>query len=381
MRVDGSAPTRTIPLESRDPQSLRIAGLGQTAWCLFTRRNRAGPAGKPARRARRGATRVGPSGKVSQDRRWFAEPRLRTPRSRCPARSSSSTSTPRTPTRCRPPRTRQNWAIRRPPDGRTVVLGSMDGRVVVADTGAGDVRETFTAGRAGRRRRGHQPRRVHRVDRGTRRRPDRRDLRRGHQPAGPGSSSAAGGDQRPRCSSPDGHAAAVFAANPRRARPGRGARPRHRRPGGRAYAKPRARGTAQQLRRGHRPDGRPCYRGAVASGPRIRPTAGHRVATGRRSVIRSAVVTNGITATTDGTTALVAAGVGESAAHRPVDWSGQARAELPEVNWYAEVQATVAPSPDGQHVAVARGPRASRSWTQATCTRSRPGRPGSTTTS
>ena len=65
---------------------------------------------------------------------------------------------------------------------------------------------------------------------------------------------------------------------------------------------------------------------------------------------------NGIAATTDGTAALVA-GVGGVVRIDLATGAVDARIDLPEVSWYTEVQATVAPSPDGRHVAVARGPR------------------------
>jgi hypothetical protein len=105
------------------------------------------------------------------------------------------------------------------------------------------------------------------------------------------------------------------------------------------------------------PDGRTLLRGAVAGPEDPARLQVIDVATGAiRHDVELPWWPNGIAATTDGIAAIVA-GVGGVVRIDLESGTVDARIELPEVGWYAEVQATVAPSPDGRHVAVARGPR------------------------
>ena len=112
VRVDGSAPTSDHPPGGHGP----AVGADSPGWPgpdgPVRRRNRAGPVGGPAHRARRGAAR-GRSDRVGEPGRpLVGDPGSERPPQPKPARSSSSTSTPRTPTRCRS-RSRETWAVRR----------------------------------------------------------------------------------------------------------------------------------------------------------------------------------------------------------------------------------------------------------------------------
>jgi WD40 repeat protein len=105
------------------------------------------------------------------------------------------------------------------------------------------------------------------------------------------------------------------------------------------------------------PDGRTLLRGAVAGPDDPARLQVVDVATGTtRHDVELPWWPNGMAATIDGSAAVVA-GVGGVVRIDLATGRVEARVELPEVSWNAEVQATVAPSPDGRHVAVARGPR------------------------
>ena len=233
----------------------------------------------------------------------------------------------------------------------------MDGRVVVADTRTGEVRETLTGGHTGAIMgvvtspdgatawtAGRDGDLIAWDLRGDRRLARVREL---PLAVTTGQVSA------------DGHAAAVWAANPDGVPAQVGVLdldtadlvtgP---------YAQPDEPGEQpNNFAAGITPDGRTLLRGAVAGPEDPARLQVIDVATGTiRHDVELPWWPNGIAATTDGAAALVA-GVGGVVRIDLSTGAVDARAELPEVNWYAEVQATVAPSPDGRHVAVARGPR------------------------
>lgn len=243
------------------------------------------------------------------------------------------------------------------PDSDSVVVGSMGGQLVVADTTTGQVRETFTGGHTGAIMgvvtspdgstawtAGRDGDLIAWDLRGDRRLAVVREL---PLAVTTGQVSA------------DGRRAAVWAANPEGVPAEVGmldldtaelvAGP---------YALPDEPGERpNNFAAGLTPDGRTLLRGAVAGPEDPARLQIIDVATGTiRHDIELPWWPNGIAATTDGAAAVVA-GVGGVVR---IDLStGQitAQVELPEASWYAEVQATVAPSPDSRHVAVARGPR------------------------
>ncbi len=240
-------------------------------------------------------------------------------------------------------------------DGGTVVLGSMTGSVVVADPVTGEVRETFSGGHNG-------------AILGVVVTPDGRTAwtagRDGDLIAWDlsGQRRLAVGRDLPLAVtsgqvSADGRRAAVWAENP----PGvpaqagvmdlasgdliTGPFPRSGEPG-ELPSTPAA---------GITPDGANLLVGAVA-GPED-PAARLQVVDVASGEVRHDTALpwwpNGIAASADGTAAIVA---GVDGVVRIDLSTGQVTAtrDLPEVNWYTDGQSTVEPSPDGQHVAVAR---------------------------
>jgi DNA-binding SARP family transcriptional activator/WD40 repeat protein len=240
------------------------------------------------------------------------------------------------------------------PDGRTLVAGSMTGEVVVADARTGEVRETLAGGHNGAIMglvvspdgatawtAGRDGDLIAWDLTGERRLATAHDL---PLAVTTGQVSA------------DGTRAAVWAANPEGVPAQVGVLDLA---DGTLLADPfplpeEAGERPNTFAAGITPDGATLLRGAV-SGPE--EPARLQVVDASTGQVRHDVELpwwpNGIAATTDGTAALVA---GQGGVVRIDLASGTitARVELPEVNWYTEVQSSVAPSPDGRHVAVAR---------------------------
>jgi WD40 repeat protein len=356
VRLDGSAPTRTITLGQVEPQWQLMFRAGPGRMVML-----AGEAQAAARLVdlATGAVaplsgQIGERGTVSHDGRWLvtqasaaAEGEVR------PALLVDLDDPARDPLAI--PIEGELGAATFLPDGRTVVLGSMTGEVLVADIGTGQVRETFTGGHTGAIMglvtdsegatawtAGRDGDLIAWDLRGDRRLAVAREL---PLAVTTGQVSA------------DGRRAAVWAANPDGVPAQVGmldldtaellAGP---------YALPDEPGERpDSLAAGLTPDGQTLLRGAVAGPDDPARLQIIDVATGDvRHDVELPWWPNGIAATTDGGAALVA-GAGGVVRIDIATGRIAARTELAEVDWFARVQATVAPSPDGRHVAVARG--------------------------
>jgi WD40 repeat protein len=357
VRLDGSAPTRTIEMDRVEPQwqlmlragpgrMLRLAGESEPARLVDLTTGEADLLPDD----------ISVRGTVSPDGRWLA--------TQAPSASAAEAGPVLVVDLDAPdadpvqiPFEGDLGGAAFLPDGDTVVLGSMGGEVVVADIRSGQVREAFSGGHTGAIMgvvaspdgatawtAGRDGDLIAWDLRGDRRLAVVREL---PLAVTTGQVSA------------DGRRAAVWAANPEGVPAQVGmldlataelvAGP---------YAQPDEPGERpNSFAAGITPDGRTLLRGAVAGPDDPARLQVIDVATGTiRHDVELPWWPNGIAATTDGSAALVA-GIGGVVRVDLATGRVVARVELPEVSWYAEVQATVAPSPDGRHVAVARGPR------------------------